>query len=633
MGRWALWLSVTLAVGLTGLLVWRTTALATELAQPLLRERGAYVGSARCRKCHHDNDHSWRQTYHRTMTQRASEASVLGDFSGIALDYMGVRARMGRTRAGGFEVAFDALGTGQRWRAEVVMTVGSHRYQQYLARDGDLLFRLPVAWDVAEEVFIHMNGAFLTPDPVRATPGAPIDNADYNRHVTRWNDNCIFCHNVGPNPGRAADGSFATEVAELGIACEACHGPGQQHAAVNTDPVRRYLLHWGDGRDPTIANPARLAPARAAAVCGRCHGQRISRDIDTVHRTGDAFVPGDDLGRHSRPLFRDSTLNGAQGTFADRFWPDGTARLTAYEYQGVLQSRCATQGDMTCGSCHSMHSSDPRGQVRSDLVGESNDNGLCTQCHGELIEREASHAHSHHDPDGAGGRCVNCHMPKVVYGLVDVHRSHRVDVPAPEVPPSAGQPDACSLCHTDKTRRWLAAQAQRLWPSARAQGRRMGVSDVPEAPGDGQVAASRTTELLFAGDPIERAVAAAALGDDHSPAAGRSGPSRVGVQFAAVGGHGPADRVALLLDTMVADDYPAVRHIAWRSVRRLLARHKPAALAAPVAYRATDERDARQAASSSLASRLPARWSQLPDSDTVAALRARADDVRIEIGE
>src|SRR4029079_17225105 len=107
---------------------------------------------------------------------------------------------------------------------------------------------------------IHMNGAFLTPDPERN--GAAIDLADYQRHVTRWNDNCVFCHNVAPNPG--FDGArWNTEVAELGIACEACHGPAGEHARINRDPMRRYALHLSDAGDPTIVNPARLSPARS----------------------------------------------------------------------------------------------------------------------------------------------------------------------------------------------------------------------------------------------------------------------------------------------------------------------------------------------------------------------------------
>ncbi len=97
---------------------------------------------------------------------------------------------------------------------------------------------------------------------------ARLGGPDYARHVTRWNDNCVFCHNVAPNPGRdEVSGAFRTEVAEMGIACEACHGPGAAHARANADPVRRYVLHLGGHGDPTIVNPSRLvAGARGRSV-------------------------------------------------------------------------------------------------------------------------------------------------------------------------------------------------------------------------------------------------------------------------------------------------------------------------------------------------------------------------------
>src|SRR5690606_8990524 len=55
-----------------------------------------YAGAAECRRCHEAHFESWHRTYHRTMTQEASDAAVLGDFDGAELEYMGVIARMHR---------------------------------------------------------------------------------------------------------------------------------------------------------------------------------------------------------------------------------------------------------------------------------------------------------------------------------------------------------------------------------------------------------------------------------------------------------------------------------------------------------------------------------------------------------
>src|SRR5262249_9699622 len=155
-------------------------------------------------------------------------------------------------------------------------------------------------------------GAFLFPDDAAGgpDPARPVFGGGlFDRHVARWNDNCVFCHNVGPDPGRdRASGAFRTSVAELGVACEACHGPGAEHVPRHADPARRYALHLGGGPDPTIVSPARLPPARAADVCGRCHGQRIADDVGPFLEHGDPFVPGDDLGLYTAPLWRETPL-------------------------------------------------------------------------------------------------------------------------------------------------------------------------------------------------------------------------------------------------------------------------------------------------------------------------------------
>jgi predicted CXXCH cytochrome family protein len=582
-------------------LVWllrSARAVGVDLERPLSLHGASYVGSRSCKPCHPGNYASWHRTFHRTMTQQASKASVLGDFAHGRFDYMGVQARMQRDPQGRFVMEFSRRGGLEHWSATVERTVGSRRYQQYLARDRDLYYRLPLAWNIEERRWMHMNGAFLTPDPSPSEPGAAIERSDYDRHVTRWNDNCIYCHNVAPNPGLdSASGRFDSTVAELGIACEACHGPASHHVERNRDPLRRFALHLSGRADPTIANPARLTPARSAQVCGHCHGQRMAPDIERVQREGDRFVPGDDLARYSRPLVRDSMQNGERGVFASRFWPDGTARLTAYEYQGLLQSACARRGELTCTSCHGMHEGDPRGQIRVERVGDA----ACTGCHSQLASDRSKASHSHHAASGEGARCVNCHMPRIVYGLVGAHRSHRIDSPRVEPSAQQGHPDACTLCHVDKPRAWAAESLQR-WSG--------------KNPAPSPASVPEVARLLLAGDPIERAIAADALGRTEASAA--SAPVQ--------------ERLGLLLDTLQDDGYPAVRAIAWRSLRSLLAEHYPQALPKVTALTPTDTREARARSLAAVTAALPQGAVRAPQAE-LGALRAEAKDPGIFIGE
>jgi predicted CXXCH cytochrome family protein len=612
------------ALAVTGVRLERR-AVAVDLGAARDLHGAGYAGSIACRRCHEDHYRSWHRTFHRTMTQDASAANaaaVLGDFSGAVYRYAGVEARMDRDAHGAFRMTFTSLDDPKQppTTALISRAVGSRRYQQYLTAVGDREYRLPMAFHIEEKRWFPMNGAFLFADE-GIKPGASevpaFGGGAYDRHVTRWNDNCVFCHNVAPNPGLdRATGAFRTTVAEMGIACESCHGPGGEHARANRDPVRRYALHLGGAADPTIVNPSRLSPGRSADVCGRCHGQRITDDVGRFVEHGDPFVPGDDLGLYSAPLWQETAIaaRGAddQRPFQDRFWADGTPRLTAYEYQGLLQSACAARGSLTCTSCHGMHDGDPRGQIRPSAAGDR----ACTGCHTALATAPAQARHSRHSVAGAGAACVDCHMPRIVYGVLDVHRSHRIEIPDPARDASFGRPDACTGCHVGRTPAWAASAARRLW-GGRFQ--RVDAAAIATAVGP--------QGAVLAGDPIERAVAADALGRAPPPA--RDG----------AGSASRAARIGALLEAMDGDDYPAVRHLAWRALGRLLATGVGAAAAgasppAPLAsYDPTGPPKDRRAVIEAVRGALPSGSVSTPDPETARLLRARARQVAIEIGE
>lgn len=157
------------------------------------------------------------------------------------------------------------------------MTTGSHHYQTYWvpgdAKYGRLLQTLPLIWLKKDQRWIPREAAFMHPPGVRM--------------ITQWNHHCIRCHSTGGVPGvvekLTPDGSqagaaFETRVADLGIACEACHGPARAHVEANQDPLHRYDLHHSGRSDPTIVNPERLDHKRSTQVCGQCHGVYVHDD-------------------------------------------------------------------------------------------------------------------------------------------------------------------------------------------------------------------------------------------------------------------------------------------------------------------------------------------------------------------
>ncbi len=537
MRRWGPWLWL-----FGPALVWLFAATAVVLVTasepgawgPVDRRGGGLAGSEACGVCHPGQVASWRQSFHRTMTQPAAGAAVRAPFAGESLVYQGFRATMTRSGAGLPHVKVEAEGGGVLLDLDVALTVGSHRYQQYVARvdrgggPGEM-WRLPVAWHLGERRWIPMNAAFLEPE------GEPGDASDYLRHLSRWNDNCILCHNTEPVPGLSdmSHGTgdpawFASRVGEFGIACEACHGPAGAHVERQGDPARRLLAGAGD---PAVAHPGRLTPRDESGLCGRCHGNRIAADVSAVLRDGDGFLPGEPLAGVSRPIFADSHVGGSDETpFAARFWPDGTPRLSAYEYQGLLQSPCYRAGEpggLGCNHCHDMHGDEPDMQVRAGRKGAA----ACAGCH----DLDASHG-----GHGPSVDCQGCHMPRITYGLLEGMISHRISSPEPgALVGRHDQPDACTQCHVDRSRRWAAEQLPRLGLAAGAVGEEAGE----------EAWASRVVLDLYGGDPVQRGLAAHALARPEVPV-----PA--------------ATRLAWLVDAL-EDSYPAVRWMAWRAMRRL----------------------------------------------------------------
>ncbi len=524
-GPAALWVAVAAA---------GVTRAATAEALVVDRADAAVVRSDQCRRCHQGEYRTWHDSFHRTMTQRAVGGAVLGPFDGQTFEYLGFSATMTQ-REGVPHMHISRVGTPAApvLDLDVVYTVGSHRYQQYVGRMEDgALYRLPVAWHLGEKRWIHMNGAFLEDE------GIVGSESDYLRHLSRWNDNCVFCHNTEPVPGLTDAGTFETRLGEVGIACEACHGPAEHHLAAHAGPferiVRGTLVPSGDS---SIAQPGRLDAGLASDVCGRCHGQRIAASIRQVLTHGDGFLPGTALNRVSRPIYRHETLAGEPGhPFQARFWADGTPRLSAYEYQGLLLSPCHQDGDgLGCNDCHDMHGDDPDGQVREGRSGR----GACIECH---LTSDLSGAPDH-GGHGDTVDCQGCHMPRTTYGLMQGLISHRITTPDPGAwIGRSDQPDACTQCHVDATRSWAAVTMADLGlggtPATRA---------APE-----EAWTSRVVLDLVGGDPIQRGLAAHALG--REPAVGDL-----------------AWRAAALV-LALEDEYPVVRFMAVQALRGLVSK-------------------------------------------------------------
>lgn len=550
---WGIAACLMVLTALGGLAWWNQRSEALETDRLVTSEvphlgREPFVTSDTCRACHPSQYHSWHESFHRTMTQVASPEAVRAPWRG-ELESRGRRYRLLRkgdefwadvvdpdwvreNRLAGRDVDFAP--DPPRATLPVVMTTGSHHMQTYWipSASGREVYNLPFVYLFDQQRWVPREDVFLRP------PNA-------GRLVGLWNNTCIECHSTGPALGfDFAAEEFDSRVAEMGISCEACHGPAEEHVAFHRNPLNRYREHLDADGDPTIVQPERLDHELSSHVCGQCHGVWIAEDAEEWLREGHSFRPGDDL-TDSRFLVRpgsdpdDPRLYELTAEYPDairsRFWSDGMVRVSGREMSGMIESPCFEPGEMSCLSCHSMHESDPNDQLARDM----RTNQACLQCHETFSGEAALTAHTRHPLDSSGSQCMNCHMPHTTYGLLKAIRSHEIDSPRVAATVATGRPNACNLCHLDRSLGWTADHLRDGWGQPR-----------PALSRDREEISAVLLDLLT-GDAGQRALAAWHLG--WEPARNASGH----------------DWLAPWLGHLLYDPYAAVRYVAARSLETI----------------------------------------------------------------
>jgi Cytochrome c554 and c-prime len=510
--------------------------------RPVAVHGDGYVSSSECRSCHPSEYASWHGSYHRTMTQVAGPESVKGLFDDVQL---GGDQGLRLSRQG--DRYFVQKGGPSAPLAPISLVTGSHHMQIYWYETGESrrLGQLPYAFLLPEQRWVPRGSVFLEPPEDAARPD----------EGGRWSTTCIRCHATQGQP-RIEQGNYDTHVREFGIACEACHGPGQEHVASNRSPLARYASHLGADERASIVHPGKIDHARASEICSQCHAvwqQHSQESLWRWNKHGLDYRPGDDP-RQTSWLFQPSQAASdprvedtliRQPRYAEgQFWSDGAARVSGREFSGMIDSPCYEPGELSCLSCHTMHkrADDPRpiqtwanDQLGAGMEGDR----ACLQCHDAYAGEQQLIAHTRHPAASSGSRCYNCHMPHTSYGLMKAMRSHRIDVPSVQSTVKTGRPNACNACHLDRSFGWAADQLHARYGIER-----------PQLTPDQEHVPSAILQGVM-GDAGERALIAWALG---------WGPAQQA-----------SDRrfMPALLGSLMDDPYDSVRYIAERSLRSL----------------------------------------------------------------
>ena len=399
------------------------------------------------------------------MNSLATPEAVKGDFSGNAnIDYMGGEGRFYREEG---KLRMEVLRGDIRRKYDIEQTIGSRFYQYYIGKQIE-------GPEPVEHRFYKRNHVLPFGYWLSAEQWVPIVHVRNVNEIDPFTDpifepyaeGCSICHTTLPVgdwflkkpldkssfplaeltysprpiaflvaeflqqahslklPKEELPRSSAPEKAQeflsqlrkteatqlaatLGISCEACHFGGKEHS---DDPnVKPKFFPTGSSLLVYDVNhKAAFGRNRENInwICARCHSGR-------------------------RPLFA-----------------RGMSTWNSVEYSDATRGGCYSE--LTCIHCHDPHK--PIGPKWPNSPAK--DDSLCISCHLQYSEPEGRVAHTHHLDGSEGGRCMNCHMPKLNEGLEDIVRTHTIFSPNDRLMLEANQPNACNLCHLDKPITW-----------------------------------------------------------------------------------------------------------------------------------------------------------------------------------
>jgi predicted CXXCH cytochrome family protein len=394
------------------------------VAAELAGELPEYVGAAVCAECHNSEYNQWQGSDHFKAMEIATVDSVLGDFSGLPVEFHNIENRFFLNDGKFF------IETGGE-EFEIKYVFGHYPLQQYLVEleDGHVQ-ALNTAWDSRSEEENGQRWFHLQPDE-KITPNHPFY---WKNHFQNWNARCADCHstNLVKNYDRESH-AYKTTWSDINVACESCHGPGSGHVKLVSED--RYsesetglvndipaYVQWSFNEEHAIASPAGEKSDHHVDMCGSCHSLRTQLSTDTVAQG-----------------YHDS--NRIQLLNEGSYYADGQIREEVYVLGSFMQSKMYEKG-VTCTNCHNPHS--------GKLVAEGN--GLCSQCHKAEVYDAIDH--HHHEPGNEGAQCVSCHMPERTYMQVDERRDHSFTTPRPGISAETGVPNACTGCHLGRSDQW-----------------------------------------------------------------------------------------------------------------------------------------------------------------------------------
>ncbi len=445
-----------------------------------------YLGAQACRNCHPKNYQAWSQHPHKGMNALASAETVKGDFSGQAtIAYKGGKGSFLKQK-GEKEQTAKYLMILERPPIkrvyEIHQTIGIRFYQYYVGtqiegpepREHHFYGKdhvLPFGYWLERNEWVpvvHIGPE--RPDEERADPFQPPEKG---RHYAEYAPSCNGCHTtfalgdmLTRRPAQMAEHAPFSMNWSMKPFLE--HSRPQEFSALEAQFFHRQPIyssaqaahgHGQTGDDPGDFPPlswdARHYAVSLGISCEACH-LGAKKHAETAGKSPPDFYPSSPFlttEAEKRPNNGRTHDNvnwscgrchtGNRPTFAG-----GMSTWNSVEFSDAMKGSCYSQ--LTCTDCHNPH--EAIGPIWT--APPRKDDAVCLKCHETYRSTEKRLAHTHHPAGSDGDRCLNCHMPRINEGINDLVRTHMIFSPTKKEMIQENHPNACNLCHLEKSIDW-----------------------------------------------------------------------------------------------------------------------------------------------------------------------------------
>jgi tetratricopeptide (TPR) repeat protein len=375
-----------------------------------------YVGSGSCIECHEKFYDLWSPSHHGKAMQPVNAEFVKNENLPNSEDFS-LEGKTYKINIGDSTIIMVEMDGEKSRNYDVVWVLGGKNVYYFLTPlEKGKLQTIPLAYNLNDKAWYNNPQSALRHFPEGMTDQAlPWRDRMYN-----FNSSCYSCHvsQLETNFDLTTD-TYNSTWNEPGINCETCHGPSGNHVRIFKNAKKGV-----EQKELGLISTSVFTPDQHNWSCAPCHAK--------MHPITPGYMPGD-------KFFDNYDLTVLDNT---DFYPDGRDLGENYTYTGWMMNVCNDNGQLNCVMCHTSSG-------RDRFKDKPND--ACIKCHAERVADVV--AHSGHQAGSPGAVCINCHMPKTVFG--NMNRSdHSFRPPMPEATIRFDSPNACNMCHTDKSDEW-----------------------------------------------------------------------------------------------------------------------------------------------------------------------------------